>query len=215
MTHCRVAVIDYGAGNLRSVTKALEAVGGQPSLTSDPQEIQGAQAVLLPGVGACDAAMEALKERGLTGAVRRAILSGTPFFGVCLGLQLLFEASEEGAARCLGIFRGQVRRFSHELKVPHMGWNQVHFDEHHPVFADVPQDSYFYFVHSYYADPGESSLVVGTTSYGAEFCSAVAWGNLIATQFHPEKSGAVGLQLYRNFLTFAEKTNALREQYPQ
>ena len=203
MNELRLRVIDYGAGNVRSVTKALESLGAAPMVTSDPQEVASAQALVLPGQGACDAAMRAMERYGLVEAVRGAILGGTPFLGVCVGLQLLFDASEEGDARCLGLIPGCVRLLPPGQKVPHMGWNTVHFQLEHPVFAGVPQDSYFYFVHSYYPDPSESEAVAATTNYGLEFCCAVARDNLVATQFHPEKSGTWGLKLYENFLRFA------------
>ncbi|MSP79122.1 MAG: imidazole glycerol phosphate synthase subunit HisH [Dehalococcoidia bacterium] len=205
MSGLRVAVIDYEAGNLRSVEKALETVGASPLVTSKPQDILAADAVVLPGQGRCDAAMVALQAKELTAAVHQVIRQGKPFFGVCVGLQLLFDSSEEGNAACLGVIPGRVRRFVPGLKVPHMGWNQVTFRVDHPVFAGVPQGSYFYFVHSYYPDPKDQSWVAGTATYGIDFCCAAARGNLVATQFHPEKSGPVGLKLYENFVQFAAR----------
>ena len=201
MSGTNVAIIDYGAGNLRSVAKALESLGANPLVTSDPKEMEAADAIILPGQGACDSAMVALEAHELTDTVKQLINSGQPFFGVCLGLQLLFDSTEEGNADCLGIIPGRVKRFPTGLKVPHMGWNTVTLqDIEHPVFVDIPQDSHFYFVHSFYADPDSSSVVAATTEYGLDFCSAVAQGNLVATQFHPEKSGPMGLRLYANFL---------------
>jgi glutamine amidotransferase len=201
MSGTNVAIIDYGAGNLRSVAKALESLGAKPLVTSDPKEMEAADAIVLPGQGACDSAMVALKSHELIDTVKQAINSGQPFFGVCLGLQLLFDSTEEGNADCLGIIPGRVKRFPSGLKVPHMGWNTVEFqDTEHPVFQDIPQGSHFYFVHSFYADPESSDVVAATTEYGLDFCSAVAQGNLVATQFHPEKSGPMGLKLYANFL---------------
>ena len=145
--------------------------------------------------------MVALEAHELTGYVQTAIASGKPFFGVCLGLQLLFDSTEEGGADCLGIIPGRVKRFPEGLKVPHMGWNTVELQNtEHPVFAEIPQGSHFYFVHSFYADPDSSDVVAATTEYGLDFCSAVAQGNLVATQFHPEKSGPMGIRLYANFL---------------
>ncbi|MBI4234239.1 MAG: imidazole glycerol phosphate synthase subunit HisH [Chloroflexi bacterium] len=199
-----LAVVDYGAGNLRSVAKALEALGNRPRVTSDPEVVLAADAVIMPGQGACDSAMRAMETQELTGAVRQVIQEGRPFFGVCLGLQILFDSSEEGEVRCLGVLPGRVRRLPGGLKVPHMGWNQVRFLAEHPVFHGIPQDSHFYFVHSYYPDPADSGVIAGLTSYGVEFCSAIARGPLVATQFHPEKSGALGLKLYENFLRFAQ-----------
>ena len=201
MSGTNVAIIDYGAGNLRSVAKALESLGANPVVTSDPKEMEAADAIVLPGQGACDSAMVALQDHELTHTVKKCISSGQPFFGVCLGLQLLFDSTEAGNADCLGIISGRVKRFPSGLKVPHMGWNTVEFrNREHPVFEDVPQGSHFYFVHSFYADPDSSDVVAATTEYGREFCSAVAQGNLVATQFHPEKSGTMGLRLYANFL---------------
>ena len=198
-----LVVIDYQAGNLRSVVRALEMAGAHPSITSDPEVVRQARAVVLPGQGACDSAMEALDASGLTPSLKGFIQSGRPFLGICLGLQLLLDFTEEGDVPCLGIFSGTVRRLPQGLKVPHMGWNQVHFLQEHPVFQSIPQDAYFYFVHSYYADPEDQELVVATTTYSIPFCVAAARDNLVATQFHPEKSGELGLQVYRNFVAYA------------
>ncbi len=197
-----IVIIDYGAGNLRSVQKAFEHLGYPARFTSDPTDLRSAPAIVFPGQGASPPAMAALARAGMSNAVREAIHQGTPFFGVCLGLQLLLEWSEEGNTPCLGVVPGRVHRFSAGLKVPHMGWNAVHVQPSNPVFLGVPQDSYFYFVHSYYAAPREASWVAGTTSYGVEFASVLASGSLVATQFHPEKSGAVGLKLYDNFMRY-------------
>ena len=195
-----IVIIDYGAGNLRSVQKAFQRLGHQAVITDDPQAVTGASAVVFPGQGASPPAMAALERTGLAVAIRQAIAQGKPFFGVCLGLQLLMEWSEAGGTRCLGVLPGTVRKLPRGQKVPHMGWNSVRLEVEHPVFQDVPQDSHFYFVHSYYAAPAEPEPVVGTTSYGVEFCSVVATENLVATQFHPEKSGPLGLKLYDNFV---------------
>ncbi len=198
-----VVVVDYDAGNLRSVAKALETVGARPRVTSDAEEVLGARILVLPGVGAGDASMKALRKRGLVDPIRQYIASERPFLGVCMGLQLLMQETEEGSARCLSVVKGHVRHLPDGLKVPHMGWNQVKYEREHPVLRDIPDGSYFYFVHSYYADPADQSLVVGRTDYGVSFCSALGKGNLLATQFHPEKSGERGLQVYANFLRFA------------
>ena len=195
-----IAIVDYGAGNLRSVAKAVEKLGYSPEVTGDPQKVLTAGAVILPGVGASDSAMTALEERGLVEPLRAVIRDGVPFFGVCLGLQLLLESSEEGSIPCLSVVPGRVKRFPNSVKTPHMGWNEVNFEREHPVLEGVESGSYFYFVHSYYAAPEDSSLVLGTTDYASPFCSVIARDNLIATQFHPEKSGALGLRLYENFL---------------
>ena len=195
-----IAIVDYGAGNLRSVAKAVEKLGYSPEVTGDPQKVRNAKAVILPGVGASDSAMTALEERGLVEPLRAVIRDGVPFFGVCLGLQLLLESSEEGSMPCLSVVPGRVKRFPNSVKTPHMGWNEVNFERPHPVLEGVESGSYFYFVHSYYADPEDQSLVLGTTDYASQFCSVIARDNLVATQFHPEKSGALGLRLYENFL---------------
>ena len=199
----KIVVIDYQSGNLRSVAKALETVGANPVVTEDPAQVGSADAVILPGVGSGPAAMQALEARDLVAPIRRFIAEGKPFMGVCLGLQLLLDRTEEGDAPCLGIVPGRVKRLPTGLKVPHMGWNSVEFKLDHPVFQGIPPSSHFYFVHSYYAAPDDGEGVAGTTNYGMPFCSAYARNNLVATQFHPEKSGNIGLQIYRNFLNFA------------
>ena len=205
-----IAIIDYKAGNLRSVQKALEECGATARITADAEDISAADGVVFPGQGACDASMLSIRERGLFEIIRHSIDSGKPFLGVCLGLQLLLESSEEGEEPCLAILKGSTKRLPPEktdrvgLKIPHMGWNNVSLSIQHPVFEGIPNDSYFYFVHSYYADPEDKDIVAGVTNYGIDFCSAVAWDNVAAVQFHPEKSGAVGLRLYRNFLTLID-----------
>ena len=205
-----IAIIDYKAGNLRSVQKALEECGATARITADAEDISAADGVVFPGQGACDASMLSIRERGLFEIIRHSIDSGKPFLGVCLGLQLLLESSEEGEEPCLAILKGRTKRLPPEktdrvgLKIPHMGWNNVSLSIQHPVFEGIPNDSYFYFVHSYYADPEDKDIVAGVTNYGIDFCSAVAWDNVAAVQFHPEKSGAVGLQLYHNFLTLVD-----------
>ena len=200
MTRPEIAVINYGAGNLRSVVKAFEHIGYPATVTTDPRKVMAADGVVLPGVGAAGDTMTNLHARGMVDAIATVIAKKRPFFGVCIGLQVLFERSEEDGAECLGLLGGYVRRLPAGVKVPHMGWNQVRLTESHPLFHGIADDSYFYFVHSYYADPTEQSAVVGLTDYGATFASALAKGNLVGTQFHPEKSGSLGLQLYRNFV---------------
>ena len=202
----RVVVLDYGAGNLRSVARAVEHVGFQPEVSADPRALDAAGAVVMPGVGAAADTMRNLQEHGFVEPLREYIVGGRPFLGVCMGLQALLTVSEEGGEHpCLDIVPGRVRRLPSSngaaLKIPHMGWNSVEQVGEHPAWAGIPNGSYFYFVHSYYPDPEDRSLVIGTTEYGVTFASAVARGNLVATQFHPEKSGQAGLQLYRNFLT--------------
>ena len=211
MKKSSIAVIDYDAGNIRSVQKALEECGANAQITADAAAIDAADGVVFPGQGACDASMRSIRERGLFDVIRQSIDSGKPFLGVCLGLQLLLESSEEGDEACLAILNGSTKRLPPDkteqvgLKIPHMGWNSVSLSLDHPVFDGIPSGSYFYFVHSYYADPANKAVVAGITHYGIDFCSAVAWNNVAAVQFHPEKSGVVGLQLYRNFLTLVEE----------
>ena len=199
----KLVLIDYDSGNLRSVSRALESQGVNPLITGEPADLGGADAVILPGVGSGPAAMDALNERGLVTPIREYIASGKPFLGICLGLQLLMDRTEEGDSRCLGVVPGNARLLPPGLKVPHMGWNNVNFKNPHPLVAGIPQDSYFYFVHSYYAAPQDLEGVGGTTEYGIPFCSIYASGNLVATQFHPEKSGPAGLRLYKNFIGLA------------
>ena len=200
MSGPRITIVDYQAGNLRSVQKALERFGGAPKISSDPGDIEGADGVVLPGQGACDSAMRNLGARGLVSPIKKYIADGRPFFGLCLGLQLLLQESDEGDEPCLGVLKGRVRRLPDTVKIPQMGWNQVEFHTTHPMLRNIPPGSYFYFVHSYYADPEEQDVVAGTTTYGIEFCSAVAKDNVVAVQFHPEKSGDVGLGLYSGFI---------------
>ena len=202
MSGPNIAIINYGAGNLRSVAKALESLGANVHVTAEPAEIAAADGLVLPGQGACDSAMVALEAQSLTESVKQAIVDEKPFFGVCLGLQLLFDYTEEGGGtECLGVIPGKVRKFPPGLKVPHMGWNTIELlQPDHPVFEDVPEGSHFYFVHSYYPDPESPESTAAVTDYGLRFCCAVARGNVVATQFHPEKSGPVGLRLYGNFL---------------
>ena len=195
-----VAIVDYQAGNLRSVQKALEKVGADPVITSQPSAIEQADALVFPGQGACDSSMRQLRQRDLVAPIRSFIADGKPFLGVCLGLQLLFDESDEGEEPCLGVLSGRVRALPHGQKIPHMGWNQMELRKRHPVLEGVANGSYFYFVHSFYADPDDPDVVAGTTAYGIPFCSAAAWGNAVAVQFHPEKSGAAGLKIYENFV---------------
>ena len=201
MSGPRIAIVDYQAGNLRSVQKALERFGVRPVVTADPLQVQRADALVVPGQGACDSAMRQMRDRGLEQPITEFIASGKPYLGICLGLQLLLEASDEGDEPCLGVLRGRVRKLPPGEKIPHMGWNQVKFKADHPIFEGIPEGSYFYFVHSYYADPEDANIIGGSTTYGQEFCSAAMWGNVVAVQFHPEKSGSVGLKVYENFVS--------------
>ncbi len=200
-----IAIIDYGAGNLRSHVNALTRLGYQPVVTSRPDDVLRASAVILPGVGAAGDTMLGLRRRQLTPAICQYIRDGGPFLGVCVGLQVLLTTTEEGGEhRCLNIIPGTVRRFPKGLKVPHMGWNQVRQRNPHPIFDGIPDGTDFYFVHSYYAEPQDRSLVAGETDYGITFASVLARDNLVATQFHPERSGEAGLTVYRNFLRSAQ-----------
>ena len=203
-----IAVVDYGAGNLGSVVNALEHLGVPHVVTDEPATILGASGVIFPGVGATADSMRNLRERGLVEVLRAVADGGRPLFGVCVGQQVLFDTSYEGDPHpCLGILGGEVRRFpdNDELIVPHMGWNGVNVLRAHPLFAGIPDGTEFYFVHSYYCAPDDESIVLGMTDYGAPFASAIGRGNVMATQFHPEKSGKWGLQIYRNFAQLVEE----------
>ena len=209
-----IAVIDYGMGNLGSVEKALQYVGCTTVITSEPQQLEKASGIVLPGVGAFDDCIRGLRDRGLEDPLREMIAAGKPYLGICLGLQMLFEQSEEGQEAGLGIFAGQVVRFDHELKIPQIGWNQVWPDQPGPHLASIDPGSWFYFVHSYYVKPADESIVAATTEYGYEFCSAVYQDNVFACQFHPEKSQSAGLKLLENFkqLTEASPPREIDEQ---
>lgn len=195
-----IAIIDYGMGNLRSVQKCLEKNGFRTTIVSSPDELAGAGGIVLPGVGAFKDAMMNLRARGLDRVIRDAAAAGKPVLGICLGLQLFFTSSEEGGScEGLGIFPGRVRRFTGDLKVPHMGWNQVDLKGTNPLFEGIPHGSYFYFVHSYYVEPASGENIIGETEYGSRFVSAVACRNVFGVQFHPEKSSCLGERLLTNF----------------
>jgi glutamine amidotransferase len=197
----KLVVVDYGAGNLRSVAIALARLGFDPLVTSEPRAVRTADALILPGVGAAADTMSNLAQRQLVEPIREYIASGRPFLGICMGLQVLFSLSEEGGEHpCLDILPGRVCRLPDGLKVPHMGWNRVRQRGSHPIFDGIPDDALFYFVHSYYAQPADPSVVIGETDYGVTFPAVVAKDNIIATQFHPEKSAESGIRLYENFL---------------
>ncbi len=199
-----IAIVDYGAGNLRSVANAITKLGYKSKVTSSPSEVLNAQAVILPGVGAAADTMANLQALGLVSPIRHFVAEDRPFFGVCIGLQILFTGTEEGGwHECLGVIQGRVRRLPSGLKIPHMGWNQVKQKVSHPIFEGIPDEANFYFVHSYYGEPDDKSLVASETDYGIPICSMIARGNLVATQFHPEKSGEFGLKMYDNFIKFA------------
>jgi glutamine amidotransferase len=200
----KVVVVDYGAGNLFSVSRAVVNAGTRPLVTSNPSYLDDAEAVIVPGVGAAADTMSNLRRTGFVEPIRDYIASGRPFLGVCMGQQALFDVSEEGGEHeCLRILPGRVVRFANGLKVPHMGWNQVRIVKQHPVFEGVGDGSQFYFVHSYYPQPADPGVVIGETEYGVNFASVIARGNIVATQFHPEKSGEAGLRMYANFLKIA------------
>lgn len=196
-----LAIIDYGMGNIRSVQKAFEKVGVPVEITSSARVISDARGIVLPGVGAFRDCINNLHSLGIIEAIVRSIDSGKPFLGICLGLQCLFEESEEfGTSKGLGIFKGRVVRFRQQgLKIPHMGWNTVRFVKKPPFIADGLDNSYFYFVHSYYVVPSSGDVVSGITSYGDDFTSMVYKDNVLATQFHPEKSQEAGLNIIRGF----------------
>jgi len=196
-----IAVVDYGAGNLGSVVNALLKLGYSPGITSEVSEVLKADVVFLPGVGAAGDTMKSLESAGMVSAIRKLIEMRKPLFAICVGLQVLLSSTEEGGEHsCMDIIPGKVRKLPEGLKIPHMGWNQVRQVIPHPIFTDIPDNANFYFVHSYYADPMDKSVIAGLTDYGIEFCSMVIRDNLFATQFHPEKSGEYGLTMYSNFL---------------
>lgn len=196
-----IAIIDYGAGNLRSVVNAITKLGYQPKVTSDAADVLKADVLILPGVGAAGSTVDSLKRLGLAEPVKRYIAEGRPFLGICIGMQVLLTHTEEGNGHdCLDIVAGEVRKLPAGLKIPHMGWNQVKQKLAHPLFTGIPDAVNFYFVHSYYVAPDDASLVAGETEYGIPFCSIIARDKLVATQFHPEKSGESGLKMYDNFL---------------
>jgi glutamine amidotransferase len=196
----RVAVIDYGMGNLRSVQKALESIGVEAEVTSDARALMAASGAVLPGVGAFEGCMRNLKETGLIPYIKEFIASGRPFLGICLGLQLLFEESLEGGRfEGLGVLRGRVVPLPRDRVVPHMGWSGLHILRREPLFAGLKPESYVYFVHSYHAAPEDMGIVSATADYGIAVTAAVQKGNVFGTQFHPEKSGEAGLEILRNW----------------
>jgi glutamine amidotransferase len=195
-----VAIIDYGVGNLRSVEKAFEAGGVDARVSSDEKVLRSARKLVLPGVGAFRACMEGLAERGFDRLVRERVEEGTPLLGVCVGMQMLFEESEEfGTTRGLGFLRGRVRRFPEGLRVPQVGWNQVEWEGAHALSEGIAGKTFFYFVHSFYCEAGDVRAVVGRTEYGITYPSVVARANVCGVQFHPEKSQTAGLRLLKNF----------------
>jgi glutamine amidotransferase len=195
-----IAIIDYGVGNLRSVEKAFHARGVEAVVSSDEKLLREAERLVLPGVGAFRACMEALSERGFDRLVRERVEQGTPLLGVCVGMQMLFEESEEFGLTCgLGLLRGRVRRFPEGLRVPQVGWNQIVWQQAHPLAAGIEDKTFFYFVHSYFCDARDEDVVLGRTEYGLNYVSVVASGKVCGVQFHPEKSQSAGLRLLKNF----------------
>ncbi len=204
----KVVIVDYGAGNLRSVSRAVAHHGFEPVISCEARAVEGAEAVILPGVGAAADTMRNLEQGGLVAPIREYIDSGRPFLGVCMGQQALLSVSEEGGEHaCLNVVAGRVKRVAAGHKVPHMGWNLVRHRVAHPIFIVIEDDAFFYFVHSYYPAPDDDAWVIGETDYGVTFASVLAKDNVIATQFHPEKSGKDGLRFYGNFLKLAFSTN--------
>ncbi len=200
-----IAVIDYDMGNLHSVCKALEKAGATPKVTKDPSDLETAMAVVLPGVGAFDPAMQNLRSRNLIEPIKNVIKGGKPFLGICLGMQILFESSEEGVEKGLGIIPGKVRRFrpSQEIRIPHMGWNQLEITQARSLLWEhLPPQPWVYFVHSFYVDPVDKKVNAATVTHGSQtVTAAVAYDNVTAVQFHPEKSSNVGLQILSNFIS--------------
>jgi glutamine amidotransferase len=194
-----IAVLDYGSGNLHSVSRAIAAVGGEPVVTGDPTAVGNADAVVIPGVGHVGACVRAIRERGLDRSITTAVEGGRPVFGVCVGLQVLLDRSEEDAERCLGLMPGACRRLPETVRVPHMGWNTVSWTQGHPYVDGIPDETRFYFVHSYAPEVGEDATI-GTAEHGRIFAAVVARDNVFATQFHPEKSGDAGLAIYERFV---------------
>ncbi len=194
-----IAVVDYRAGNAPSVRYALEHLGLPCRLASTPAALEDASHLVLPGVGAARATLDSLQEDGLADALATRVRAGVPFLGICIGLQVLLDHSEEGDVDTLGWVPGQVLRFPDHERVPQIGWNEVRFQRTHPVTAALPDRGHFYFVNSYYAVPAHAADVLGTTDYGVEFCSVIARDNVVATQFHAEKSGPLGLSLLEAF----------------
>jgi len=202
-----ITIIDYEAGNLTSVARALVKTGHECEITGDPDRIAGAERLIFPGVGAAGAAMASLERSGIDAAIATAVGRGIPVMGICLGTQVILENSSENNARCLGIVKGRVAPFATDmvdsrgdrLKIPHMGWNAVAMQKSHPVFDGIDPEDRFYFVHSFYPAPADPATVIATTDYGVTFASVIGFANLVATQFHPEKSGRAGLHILENF----------------
>jgi len=196
-----IVIIDYGVGNLASVKNALDKLGIKSKISGDPKIIESGTALILPGVGAARQGMKNLKKLGLNKIIITEIKKGKPFLGICLGMQLLFESSEEGNVNCLGIFKGSVKKFKKMKKIPQIGWNEVKCK----AFQNIPDNSFFYFVNSYYCLPKDKDIIAGITDYGEIFASIIVSNNVIGVQFHPEKSGKIGFQLLKNFCERSKK----------
>tara|TARA_B100000408_G_C10293349_1_gene221240 strand:- start:282 stop:887 length:606 start_codon:yes stop_codon:yes gene_type:complete len=196
----KIHIIDYDAGNIESIRNALKKIGCDPITTNNPKDLFKAKAIIFPGQGSFPAAMKKLNKNGIDKTLIELINNKMPFMGICLGLQLMFAKSEEGECNGLNLFKGTVPKIPDSVKVPHIGWNNVSFNKSHPIFNGIPDNSYFYFIHSYYVNPDNRDNIIAQTSYGVEFCSAFAYENYVGLQFHPERSGDYGLQIYQNFI---------------
>jgi len=196
----KIHIVDYDAGNIESIRNALKKIGCEPVTTNKPKELFKAKAIIFPGQGSFPAAMKKLNKNGIDKTLIELINNKMPFIGICLGLQLMFTKSDEGQCNGLNLFKGTVPKIPDSVKVPHIGWNNVNFNKSHPIFNGIPDNSYFYFIHSYYVKPDNLDNIIAETNYGVEFCSAYAYENYVGLQFHPERSGDYGLQIYQNFI---------------
>ena len=196
----KIHIIDYDAGNIESIRNALKKIGCEPVTTNKPKDLFKAKAIIFPGQGSFPAAMKKLNKNGIDKTLIELINNKMPFIGICLGLQLMFTNSEEGQCNGLNLFKGTVPKIPDSVKVPHIGWNNVSFNNNHPIFNGIPDNSYFYFIHSYYVNPDNLDNIIAQTNYGLEFCSAYAYENYVGLQFHPERSGDYGLKIYQNFI---------------
>jgi glutamine amidotransferase len=205
-----ITIIDYNAGNIRSVQRACAEVGAESAITSDPGTVKAAEKIIFPGVGAAPSAMAYLKKTGLDGAIKEAFRAGVPILGICLGTQIVLDYSEEGDQPCLGLIPGKTVRFrlrDKTLKIPHMGWNEVGVVRAHPLLEGIKAGDEFYFVHSYYPQPADTKNIYAVADYGGDFCCTVGYKNLFAVQFHPEKSGRLGLAILEKFMKWEGKGN--------
>jgi glutamine amidotransferase len=203
-----ITIVDYNAGNIRSVLRACAEVGAEAFITNDPARVNAAEKIIFPGIGAAPSAMDYLEKTGLDKALKNAFAAGVPILGICIGAQIVLDSSEEGGRRCLGLVPGRTVRFrldDHRLKIPHMGWNEVKAVQTHPLLAGIQPGDEFYFVHSFYPQPADAKNVYAVSSHGVDFCCALGSRNLFATQFHPEKSGRLGLELLARFVKWDGK----------